>query len=102
MKFYMPLKPIKWGFKIHCMVYSETNYLYNLFFEPSKIQNKNITFDNSYNYTQNIILYFVQELKPYNHRVSFDSWYSSIELSQILSKMGIQNVTIYKKMQKYS
>ena len=63
------------------MVDSKTNYLYNLFFDPSKMQNKIITFDNSYNYTQNIILYFVQELKPYNHRIFFDSLYSSIELS---------------------
>ena len=49
MKFYKSLKPIKWGFKVHCMVDSKTNYLYNLFFDPSKMQNKIITFDNSYN-----------------------------------------------------
>ena len=64
MKFYMPLKKIKRGFKVHCMADSETNYLYNLFFDPSKIQNKNVTLDDSYNYAQNIILYFVQEIRP--------------------------------------
>ena len=43
MKFYKSLKPIKWGFKVLCKVDLETNYLYNLFFDPSKMQNEIIT-----------------------------------------------------------
>ena len=47
MKFFIPFKPIKWRFKIHCMIDSETNYIFNLFFEPSKQLNKIVAFDNS-------------------------------------------------------
>ena len=34
MKFFMLNKPTKWGFKIHCLVDANTNYLYNLFLDP--------------------------------------------------------------------
>ena len=30
MKFYIPMKPHKWGFKIHLLCDSNTNYLYNI------------------------------------------------------------------------
>ena len=36
MIFYMPNKPIKWGFKFHCMVDSKTYYLFDMIFDPGK------------------------------------------------------------------
>ena len=68
MKFYILFKSIKWRFKIHCIFHSEINYIFNLFFELNKQQNKIIAFDNSYNHTQNII-FFIKELKANNHHV---------------------------------
>ena len=69
MKFYMPFKPIKLRFKIHCIIDYETNYIFNLFFEPSKQLNKIVAFDNSYNHIQNIFYFFIKELKTNNHYV---------------------------------
>ena len=33
MKYYIPIKPHKWGFKIHMLCDSDSKYLYNLYFE---------------------------------------------------------------------
>jgi len=30
LKYYMPQKPIKWGFKLHCLSESNTGYCYKL------------------------------------------------------------------------
>ena len=36
MKFDMPMKPHKLGFKIHLLCGSDTNYLYNMLFDPEE------------------------------------------------------------------
>ena len=36
MKFLMPNKPTKCGFKIHYLIEANTNYLYNLILDPRK------------------------------------------------------------------
>ena len=36
MKFYIPMKPHKWGFKMHLLCDADTNYLYNMLFDPGK------------------------------------------------------------------
>ena len=36
-KFFMLYKPIKWGFKMHCLVDSVNSYLYNLIIDQEKI-----------------------------------------------------------------
>ena len=36
MKFYIPMKPHKWGFKIHLLCDPNTKYLYNMLFDPGK------------------------------------------------------------------
>ena len=36
MRFYMPHKPYKWGFKIHCLVDLKTDYLYDAIIDPGK------------------------------------------------------------------
>ena len=59
MKLYMPLKPIKWVFKVNCFVDYETIYLYNLFFKLIEIQNKIATFGGGGDCAQNVILFFM-------------------------------------------
>ena len=55
MKFNMPHKTSKWGFKIHCLVDSKTNYLYDAIDQGKN--NKNfILINREYSYTENIIL----------------------------------------------
>ena len=36
MKFYIPMKPHKYGFKIHLLCDSDTHYLYNMLFDPGR------------------------------------------------------------------
>ena len=36
MIFYILSKPIKWGFKLHCLVDRNTNYLYNVIFDTDR------------------------------------------------------------------
>ena len=40
MKQYMPMKPIKWGFKLHCLTDASNNYLYDYIFDPGKNTSK--------------------------------------------------------------
>ena len=44
MKFYIPMKPHKWGFKMHLLCDSDTHYLYNILFDPGKDGKKFIYF----------------------------------------------------------
>ena len=64
MIFYIPSKPIKWGFKLYYLVDSNSNYLYNVIFEPGK-NNKNLIITNVENNGRTLF---------------FDSWYSLISL----------------------
>ena len=36
MKFYIPMKPHKWGFKLHLLCDADTSYVYNILFYPGK------------------------------------------------------------------
>ena len=36
MKFYIPMKPHKWGFKLHLLCDADTSYDYNILLDPSK------------------------------------------------------------------
>ena len=70
----MPHKPSKWGFKIHCLVDSKTDYLYDAIIDPGKnnknfmiiqqypIKKKNIFFiSNFYESIEKIKEYYVKE-----------------------------------------
>ena len=56
MKFYIPLKPHKWGFKIHLLCDSNTNYLYNMLFYPGKEGKDSIIYENNPSIAQSIVL----------------------------------------------
>ena len=42
MKFYLPMKPIKWDFKIHILVDCDNSYICSCILDPGK-NNKNYT-----------------------------------------------------------
>ena len=56
MKFYIPMKPHKWGFKIHLLCDSNTNYLYNMLFDPGKEGKDSIIYENNPSIAQSIVL----------------------------------------------
>ena len=37
MKFYFPMKPIKWGFKIHILVDCDNSYIYSFILDLERI-----------------------------------------------------------------
>ena len=56
MKFYIPMKPHKWGFKIHLLCDSDTHYLYNILFDPGKDGKKFIYFEENTSLSESIVL----------------------------------------------
>ena len=78
MIFYIPSKPIKLGFKLHCLVDSNSNYLFNVIFDPGR-DNKNLIIENvEDSFTENIVLSLVKNIENSGRTLFFDSWYSSI------------------------
>ena len=97
MKFYIPMKPHKWGFKIHLLCDSNTKYLYNMLFDPGKDWKDFIYYENNKTITESIVL---RLLKPLNDgkkkKYFFDGWNSSIGLLNKLSNQGYLNITVLK------
>ena len=77
MKFFMPYKPIKWGFKVHVFVDVINTYVYNCIMDPGQ-ENKNLILnDKTFSFTGNIVLSLLEGLEKSGKKVFFDSWYSS-------------------------
>ena len=97
MKFYIPMKPHKWGFKIHLLCDSDTHYLYNMLFDPGKAGKNFIWNENSASLSEAIVLKLLEPLDNKKKRnVFFDGWYSSLSLMKKLSKMGYLNTTVLR------
>ena len=56
MKFYLPMKPHKWGFKIHLLCDSNTKYLYNMLFVQWKDGKDFIYYEDNKTITESIVL----------------------------------------------
>ena len=57
MKFYIPMKPHKWGFKLHLLCDADTSYVYNILFDPGKNNKEYFDFeDYSRPLVDNIVL----------------------------------------------
>ena len=97
MKFYIPMKPHKWGFKIHLLCDSNTNYLYNMLFDPGKEGKDSIIYENNPSIAQSIVLRLLSCINDDKKRnIFFDGWYSSIELMNKLTKLGYLNTTVFR------
>jgi len=97
MKFYIPMKPHKWGFKIHLLCDSDTHYLYNMLFDPGRAGKDFINLDNNPSLAESIVLRLLSCLTDHRQRNLFcDGWYSSISLMKKLTKMGYLNTTILR------
>lgn len=97
MKFYIPMKPHKWWFKIHLLCDSETYYLYNMLFDLGKKGEDLVFFDDNQSFTESIVLRLLSSLKDKKQRnLYFDRWYSSINLMKKLSQMNYLNTTVLR------
>jgi len=97
MKFYIPMKPHKYGFKIHLLCDSDTNYLYNMLFDPGKTGRDFVHFDDNSSLSESIVLRLLSCLNDKKQRnIFFDGWYSSISLMKKLTKLGYLNTTVLR------
>ena len=101
MKYYIPMKPYKWGFKIHLLCDSDTSYLYNMVFDPGRVGKDFIHLDDASSLTESIVLRLLSPVHDNVQRnIFFDGWYSSISLMKKLTKMGYLNTTILRNNSK--
>lgn len=91
MKFYIPMKPKKWGFKLHLLCDADTFYVYNILFDYFDFE------DYSKLLAENIVLKLLEVINDNRQRnIYFDGWYSSINLMKKLSSKGYLNTTIFR------
>ncbi len=95
LKFYIPAKPHKWGFKIHLLCDSINNYVYNVLFDPRK-EGKNFIMKEALSYTESIIFNLIEEFENRNHTLFLNSWYSSVNFVRMLKEKGFNSTGILK------
>ena len=103
MKFYIPMKPHKWGFKIHLLCDADTHYLYNMLFDPGRGGKNFICSDDCNSLSESIVLKLLSCIKDTDKKkrnVFFDGWYSSISLMRKLTKLGFLNTTVLRATSK--
>lgn len=99
MKSYIPMKPHKWGFKLHLLCVADTSYVHNILFYPWKEWQRVFWFWRLYSkpLAENIVLKLLEIINDYKPRnVYFDGWYSSINLMKKLSSKGYLNRTFFR------
>lgn len=99
MKFYIPHKPSKWGFKIHFLVDAKANYLFDAIIASGKNNKDYILTNSENNLTENIVLKLLSKHENKGHRVFFMTvgWYSSIKLVNIIPSKGFQVISIPRR-----
>lgn len=95
LKFYLPHKPHKWGFKLHLLCDAENNYVYDIIFDPGRTDKNLICLDDN-SFIHSIILKLVEGLDNRGHILFFDSWYSSTAIIQKLRAKNIFATSILK------
>jgi hypothetical protein len=101
MKFYIPMKPHKWGFKIHLLCDADTHYLYNMLFDPGKSGKDFIYLDDTSSVSESIVLKLLSSITDRKQRNVFcDGWYSSVSLMKKLTKMGYLITTVLRNTSK--
>jgi len=97
MKFYIPMKPHKYGFKIHLLCDSDTHFLYNMLFDPGRVGKDFIFSEGCTSLAESIVLKLVAPIKDNKKRNIFcDGWYSSVSLMKKLTKLGFLNTTVLR------
>ena len=95
------MKPHKWGFKIHLLCDSDTNYLYNMLFDPGRVGKDFINNKECDSLSESIVLKLLEPINDKKKRnIFFDGWYSSISLMRKLTKLGFLNTTVLRSTSK--
>ena len=93
-RFYMPMKPVKFGFKLHCLCESDTGYCYNYILDVGKKNIKKLfqAEEKEEEVPKDYINYIVETLMeslPFSgYNLFLDSWYNSVEIAKRLAYNG--------------
>jgi len=93
-RFYMPMKPVKFGFKLHCLCESDTGYCYNYILDVGKKNIKKLfqAEEKEEEVPKDYINYIVETLMkslPFSgYNLFLDSWYNSVEIAKRLAYKG--------------
>lgn len=94
-RFYMPMKPVKFGFKLHFLCESNSGYCYNFLLDVGKknvkksLQAEEIEKEVPKDYIISIVEKLVESLPFSGYNLFLDSWYNSVEIAKRLSLKGI-------------
>lgn len=99
-KVYMPMKPHKWGFKIHILSGSESGfcYFFEIFTGQENDDSKRLLNEKDLGASANIVVRLLRMVPNYlNYKVCFDNYFSTLPLIVELSKQGIHSVGTMRK-----
>lgn len=101
-KMYLPLKPVKYGLKIMCLVDAKTNYFYNGYIYVGKDSDGNTLDENDRKFSKptQSVLRLTKPINKTNRNITADNWFTSIELIEELKKRGNTYVGTVRKNKK--
>lgn len=101
-RMYMPNKPAKYGLKLQVITDSSTNYAFNGYLYCGKgSDGAGLTQEErKLSVPSQAILHLCKPIAGSNRNITADNWYSSIEIVEILKKLGLTYVGTLKKKQK--
>lgn len=83
LKQYVPLKPVKRGFKVWCLASSSTGYLYNFDIYCRRKEDRRGTLG------EDVVLHLIKRINLVDHRLFFDNFFTTINLLLQLKKRTI-------------
>lgn len=101
-KMYIPNKPVKYGIKIMCCTDARTNYLLNAYIYTGRNSDGNGLTDGEKRFSKptQAVLRLTTPLIGSNRSVTFDNWFTSIELVQVMKQRGLTCIGTLKKNKK--
>ena len=90
LKQYMPLKPVKWGYKVHCLC-GEDGIMYDFVIYKGKIEP--LSDEPDLGASSNIVVNLARTIpNDLNHLLYFDRWFTSLPLQTHLASKGIYSL----------
>lgn len=101
-KMYMPNKPVKYGIKVMCCTDARTGYLLNAYIYTGKDSDGFglSVEENKYSKPTQAVLRLTRPLYNTNRSVTFDNWFSSIPLLEIMKQKGLTCIGTLRKNRK--
>lgn len=94
LKQYLPMKPIKRGYKVWCLVDSSNGYLYNFNIYTGKLGKREGTL------AESVISRLIHKINLVDHQIFFDNFYTSVLLLLRLRKKKIGATGTIRKNRK--